>query len=548
MLKTFLGCSGRMLGTITFLVTLIQSACGGGLIGDPMVAVPVLTLQLPEVIPEPGSPDYDILIRFADHHDNIYAFVSGGSSQILDRKIRVNFAAGERGTANIAIYPHPRNGCAQYVATASTSIDRDGILPTLQISSFTRQAMETCLLDVDHQEKSGNRVGKVVSSAVPGSADPQISCGTECFAHVPKGHTVDLQATGTQVFLFSYWEIASAAVTMPIVINGPTAIVARFSSMACNPGAYCQDDLPKDDLDISKLTIRDLFGTSKDEVWAVGATTSNGGVVLRYSGRQWQAVSTDSAMAPLPALRGVWGDASSGRVWVAGADSNGGALLSCKADLAGKPQCQTEKWTIGGDEPTPAPSLTGITGFGNSLWLMDVRAVYGSSKWTVGGTNDFTMLGPNNGIISMAAQSATSVAVVGQGGIAYTCGTGTSCMELRGICGSGSPSVPSYFAVASNGTQLLAGGDGGNLCRYTGGGWLSELPNAASSVIVRDVALAGTRAWAVGSAGYVESWPFGDRTGKVQMPMKATSADLYAVWSAGSDTWFGGRGVLLHYQ
>lgn len=525
-------------------VLMTQNACGSNQLGDPEGPHPILTLQLPEVIPESGTPDYDILIRFTDHHDNLYAAITGGSRQITNNKLRINLQPGERGEAKIEIYPHQRNSCAGFVGYAAMTIDRDGILPVAQVSPFKHQPVDTCLLEVDHRSSDNLRVGKVVSSAFSGSLDPKIDCGNECFAHVPKGSTVTFQATGTSVYVFSFWEVASVSANNPVVINGPTSVTARFSSVACVPGDYCGDDIKISNVSSKDITIYDIFGFGANDVWAVGKDMSQRGVIMHYSQRQWLGVTSDMSGVDLPALRGVWGDAASGMVWGAGGDTSGGALYTCKTDLAGSPKCQREMFTIGSSSVT----FTGISGAGKSLWVHDGRAVYGCATCASGVMNSFMPLGPNNNIRSIAAQDSSSVMVVGQTGVAYKCGISTTCAPLMNICGTGSTPVPSYFAVAGKGTEFLAGGDSGTLCRFNGGSWVAESPSAPATVTVSDVAIAGSQAWAVGNDGYVESWLFGNRGGIIKSPLKKTSAHFYAVWSAGTDTWFGGTGQLLHYQ
>jgi hypothetical protein len=187
--------------------------------------------------------------------------------------------------------------------------------------------------------REGRGTGEVLS--VP----PGIQCGTQCSAEFPAGTWVTLtQQPALTSYLARWGGTCAGSGPCAVPMDRDRQVSARFTPTGCGPGDLCWDNpLPQG------LPLYDLWGASRDDVWAVGAA----GTIVHWDGRAWSAVASPTQVE----LRGIWGSAAND-VWAVGA---AGAILRWNG----------QRWAPLVHGTGVRTTLRGVAGSGPSdVWLV----------------------------------------------------------------------------------------------------------------------------------------------------------------------------------
>lgn len=320
-----------------------------------------------------------------------------------------------------------------------------------------------------------------------------------------------------------------------------------------------------------------MWGSGPSDIYVVGKVSTKyiDAVVYRYNGSTWsQLVLTATTTIRDGGYRAVFGAGKNdvyvvgdkgyvshynGKVWTALPKYSGGNLAGAWADSTGRLVAVGEKGTVARYERPWQEQNSGVSMTLRALWghgPTDLFAVgdnyllrwdgkqWGSTQVTVKGTASSATL------TGLWGSSATDLLAVGnftrsEGQIyAYN---GATWSEAKG--GSTSMGMPLYAVWTSGAKDSYAAGSStissvAPILYSDGSGWKNHQRSAA--VTTRDLfGFAGTKVYAVGSGGTIQSWGYSGTSWSKET--SGVTSQLNGVWgaSASSLVAVGEKGVIL---
>ncbi len=284
-----------------------------------------------------------------------------------------------------------------------------------------------------------------------------------------------------------------------------------FSITTVTAGTIVWSSIPMD-------TLRGIWGTSANDVWAVGYH----GKIVHYNGTSWSNVSSGTTEP----LVGVWG-ASASNVWAVGGYN--GTILHYNGT----------SWSSVLERGRPGIFFGVWGGSASDVWTVggvDSVLHYNGTAWS-----NFANATPT--IFGIWGSSASDVWAVG-----YAVNVGGTIIHYNGTTWSSFPNgtTPALSGLSgiwgSSASDVWATGDAGTILHYNGTSWSSvQSPTSQAFPSVW-----GSSAADVGAVGYGGAIVHYDGTGWSNVP-GGTTQTLFAVWgSSAADIWAVGTGGLLH--
>lgn len=311
--------------------------------------------------------------------------------------------------------------------------------------------------------------------------------------------------------------------------------------MACETVAWCLTSAPMD----PRHTLTDVWGTSKEDVWAVGS----GGAILHHDGDAW----TLTPSGHVNTFHKVWGSGPND-VWVVSTTSvvlhgtgfrNGSASwrnVSPKASSTTHWSSQEREiplhavWGTSvhdvrlGGRPLPMAISTGDFAYGGA------GNQFAKSRLNDGGTLWRALPGKDFVVRTIWGSGADDVWMAGDDGV-----------TVHGTRYDGE--LPNPELVDGAGTCDKGCYRGCTACAIASDALVWAAVDSQSNVSIESVwGSSASDVWAVGERGTIRRFRTGDvRWQKIESPTQQT---LRAVWGSGpDDVWIvGDGGTILHYD
>ncbi len=279
--------------------------------------------------------------------------------------------------------------------------------------------------------------------------------------------------------------------------------------LSCDETAWCP--VPTTVSTLYALTA--VWGSSKDDVWAVGS----GGTIIHYDGTAWKRTPIDDTT--MNTLRGVWGSGPND-VW---AVSRTDAIFHSTGYVNG-----TATWTL---EPGPGKALTGGQQTASAVWGSgpdDVRIAFRSRYLQ---TPEYASY--NQWAKTTDGGTATWSFVKGKGYIFNFWGTADDLWYVA----DNSENDLGQRAMTIHGTR---GADGG--IEWT------PVENQSVSTLEGIWGSGPNDVWAVGVNGTIRHLT--DSASRFAVVASPTTDALHGIWGSGpNDVWaVGDNGTILHYD
>ncbi|MBX3208905.1 MAG: hypothetical protein KF764_27990 [Labilithrix sp.] len=257
----------------------------------------------------------------------------------------------------------------------------------------------------------------------------------------------------------------------------------------------------------ARYALTAIWGSSKDDVWAVGSA----GTVLHWDGQSWKP----RPVATGHTLFGVWGSGA-GELW-AGSTYTASFRGTIREDAS-------VEWTT--LPPLPVPSMNDLYPALATVWGRAPDDV-----WFVGGDK-----------VGVPYARVWRTRPGADGGVAWQtlapCTTGTDCPAVRAIWGRADDDI---WLVGDRGRTYHAG--------LTDGGVAFTAVESQTTQSLRAVwGASASEVWSAGDDGVVRK---ASATAPSWTPVDVpTSADLRGLWgSSASDLWaVGAYGTILHFD
>lgn len=369
------------------------------------------------------------------------------------------------------------------------------------------------------------------------SLDGQIGTGETFTRSDLSGGTHTITLTGTDSDGATATASISIEVTSPTTSQGGSLQWTRI----LGPATDVQIDL------------RNTWGTSATDVWAVGMATGSRTAILRYDGTEW----TEQPTGTLAGFLGVWGSSPTD-VFFVGANvirHYDGSTWS----FHDMPVAATlyDAWGTGSDDVWAVGNST-ILHYDGTSWaeqlsgerLFSVHGTSGTDVWAVGPTGIFHYDGAgwveqSTGIYGTPASvwaSGSDVFFVGYNGYLVHYDSGSDTWTKQALPSEVSSSESFYKVWGTSPTDLYAVGTLGTVIHYDGSGW--------SRIRAGGPHLSGL--WGAGTG---ELFAVGDNatilahTGS-DWSVHSTGLPVRGVWGAGSGDVYAVAdvGTILHYD
>jgi hypothetical protein len=251
----------------------------------------------------------------------------------------------------------------------------------------------------------------------------------------------------------------------------------------------------------TNLNLFDVWGTSRESVWAVGQS----GTIRYWNGQSWAAQTSGTTQT----FNAVWGT-SPNEVWAAG---TAGTIRYWDGSSW---NTQTSNTTLG---------LQRLWGTSSSnVWAVGLGGtirIWNGSSWT---TNTS---GTGSSLFGVWGTDANNVWVVGNSGLIRFWNGSTWTVQTSGVEGT-SPPTHLYALWGTDANNVWAGGVGGVILKWNGTSW-SQQTSGTTQEIRNFWGVNATNLWAVGRGGTIlkgngSSWT-ADTSG--------TTNGLVGVWGSG---------------
>ncbi|MBX3211150.1 MAG: hypothetical protein KF850_03890 [Labilithrix sp.] len=293
---------------------------------------------------------------------------------------------------------------------------------------------------------------------------------------------------------------------------------------ACEGAAWCPVETNHD----TRLGLVSVWGSGKDDVWAVGAA----GSVIHWDGSEWTSANVDTDQA----LYAVWGTGPND-VWVV---SSPAKMFRADGFVKG-----ATPWR----SVSAISELMGVDARGKVL-----RTIWGTSPsdiW-IGGEPFFRNSSNESGWRSVVVDGGTSWARVTTTMPSTWTDLVSGDNTIWAIWGSGAGDVwvvgaASYGVPASGSKVMHSNGASSSTDDPEIPDW-TALDTQSSSALYAIWGSGPGDVWIVGERGTIRHYAGGDaQLGSVESP---TSSTLRAVWGSGpKDVWaVGDDGTILHYD